>query len=450
MARMFVISRVALAMALAGGMAAAIVPTAAMAAKEKKAPKVEFSKGYAAAAAEIDKTVTEAKNNPAVTAAADKARAAKTDAEMAAARAAVDAAMGGVLAKLQQAEAAATTPLDKLKQGELTRNVGVFMADSAMQHRGLVMMLESGQIQPEGLGQIQYLAGVTAYQTKQYAAATRWLQAAYDGGYRDPQNMLQAVLADSYKRSNNPQAALGMVQKELEAAKAGGAKPNESSIRTALQAAYDAKQLAPSTEYAAMLGRYYPSAQSWNAAISVVRQLAGLPKKENLDLMRLMHLTGAMNDKRDYFEYIENVDPRAYPGEAVKIMKDGIAKGKLTAAELGGEKANAEARVASDKAALSAQERDAMKPGASGAAIVSAADVLLSYDQHAKAEALYTTAMGKPGVDVSAVALHLGMAQALQGKYADAQASLAKVSGTRAPVAKLWSAYAASKAAPAS
>ena len=449
MARKFLISRIALAVALSGGMAAAVVPTATIA-KEKKAGKAEFSKEYAAVAADLDKTVTEGKNNPTVKAAADKASAAKTDAELSAARAEVDAAMGGVLAKLQQAEAKATTPLDKVKQGELTRNVGIYMNDPAMQNRGLVLMLNSGQLQAENLAQVQYLAGVTAYQTKQYPEAARYLQAAYDAGYRDPQNMIQAVLADSYKRSNNPQAALAMVQKELEAAKANGTRPNETSIRSALQAAYDAKQLAPSEEYAAMLGQYYPNADSWNSAISVVRQLASLQKRENLDLMRLMYVTGAMKTKNDYLEYLDDVDPRAFPGEAVKIMNDGIAKGRLTAAELGGDKASAEARVPADKASLAGQEREAMKAGASAATLASAGDVFLSYDQPAKAETFYTKALGQAGVDANAVALHLGMAQALQGKYAEANASFAKVSGTRAPVAKLWAAYAASKGTPAS
>jgi hypothetical protein len=41
------------------------------------------------------------------------------------------------------------------------------------------------------------------------------------------------------------------------------------------------------------------------------------------------------------------------------------------------------------------------------------------------------------------------MSQALTGKYADAQTNLAKVTGTRLPVAKLWTAYAKGKASPA-
>lgn len=448
MARKFLISRIALAVAMTGGIAAAAAPTM-VAAKEKAPAKATFSKEYAAVAAPVDKAIADSKANAAVQAASQKAQAAKTDAEKAAAKAEVDAAMGGVLAQLQTAEAQATQPFDKLKQGEMTRNVGVLMNDPAMQHKGLVMMLDSGQTSPESLGQIQYLAGVTAYQSGKYDVAARYLQQSFDGGYRDTQNMIQPLLADSYKRSNNPQAALAMVQKELEAAKASGAKPSETSIRSALQASYDAKQLAPSTEYAAMLAQYYPSPASWNISTSIVRQLASLQNAENLDLMRLMNVTGAMKDKRDYLEYLQNVDPRAFPGEAVKIMDQGLAKNLLTQADVP-DRGNSAGRVAADKASLPATERDALKPAATAAQVTGAGDVFLSYEDYPKAETLYKAALAKSGVDANKANLRLGMAQAMQGKAADAQATLAKVTGTRAPVAKLWAAYAASKATPAS
>ncbi|EQB09026.1 hypothetical protein L284_20480, partial [Novosphingobium lindaniclasticum LE124] len=131
MARKFLISRIALAVAMTGGIAAAAAPTM-VAAKEKAPAKATFSKEYAAVAAPVDKAIADSKANAAVQAASQKAQAAKTDAEKAAAKAEVDAAMGGVLAQLQTAEAQATQPFDKLKQGEMTRNVGVLMNDPAM------------------------------------------------------------------------------------------------------------------------------------------------------------------------------------------------------------------------------------------------------------------------------------------------------------------------------
>ncbi|GGY97247.1 hypothetical protein [Novosphingobium colocasiae] len=440
MARKFLISRIALAIAMGGGMAAAVVaPTTAYAAKGGS-----FSKPFQAAAAPIDKLLTEKKEDPAVKAAADKAHAATTDAAKAAAKAEVDAALGGILAKLSASGAVATTGMDKVKQGEMTRSVGVMMNDLKMQHDGLVMMYESGALQPETSGQVVFLAGVTSYQSGDYADSAKWFKIANDAGYKDQQGLLPALLADSYKRSGNTTAALDMVKTEIANAKATGTKPAETSIRSALQAAYDAKSLQDSAEYGAMLAQSYPSADSWNVAISIVRQLASLPKQQNVDIMRLMFATGSMKDRRDYIEYLENADPRGYPGEAVKIMNDGLAKGKLSAADVP-DKANATSRIAADKASIASSETAANKPGASVASVTSTADVLLSYDEYARAETLYAKAIGMPGVDANKVALRLGMAQAMQGKTADAQANLAKVSGPLAAVAKLWSAYAATK-----
>ncbi|KQM13041.1 hypothetical protein [Novosphingobium sp. Leaf2] len=437
MARKFLVSRIALAVALSSGLA--VVATPAMAAKkEKAAAGGAYSPAFVKVAGPIEKAMTEA---------TAKLPPKATDADRAAAKQTFDAAVGGdAKATFTAAEAAASTPDDKSALGSFMRNYGILSNDLAFKQRGNQMMLDSGKLTAANVGAVNYDAGLTAYQLKDFANAAKYLKAAKDAAYVDSTGQLDAVLADAYKRSGNAGAAMQMTKDEITAAQARGTAPSETALRNALQEAYSAKQLAPSTEYAAMLAQYYPS--TWNTSIAVVRQLSSLPRDQNLDLMRLMFLTGAMKDKQDYLEYLDNVDPRAFPGEATKVTNDGIAKGKLSASDVP-DKANTESRVASDKASLASTERDANKPGATGATVVGAGDVFLSYDQPAKAEAFYTKAMSMPGVDANKVALRLGMAQAMQGKYADAEANFAKVNGTRQPVAKLWSAYAKSKSAPA-
>lgn len=437
MARKFLVSRIALAVALSSGLAVAVAPPA-LAAKKEKAPAANFSDAFRKSAGPIEKAMTDATSKfPKPTAA-----------DMPAMKAQIDAALGGDgKAAFEAALPTATTPDDKNALGSMMRNFGIISQDLTFKQRGNMLMLESGKLGADLVGTTNYDAGVTAYQLKDYASSARYLKAAKDAGFTDSSGQLDLVLADAYKRSNNPEAALQMAKDDIAAAKARGVAPAETSLRNALQQTYSAKQLAPSAEYAALLGQYYPN--SWNTAIGVVRQLAALPREQNIDLMRLMYLTGAMADKRDYFEYLEDADPRAYPGEALKVMNDGLAKGKLTQAEIGADKANTASRVGADKASLPAAERDAMKAGATVATVTGAGDVFLSYDDPAKAETFYTKALGMPGVDTAKVALRLGMSQTLQSKYADAQASLAKVTGTRAPIAKLWAAYAASKAASA-
>ncbi|WP_232492152.1 outer membrane protein assembly factor BamD [Novosphingobium kaempferiae] len=440
MARKFLVSRVALAVALSSGLAMTVA-TPAMAAKKDKEKEAagKFSPEFVKVAQPLQKAMNDAiakipggKPTPETTAAAKQA---------------FEAGVGSDgKAAFQSASAAATTPDDKNALGSMMRNYGIISQDLALKFQGSLMLLESGKLDAANVGMTNYDAGVTAYQLKDYANSAKYLKAAKDAGFVDSSGQLDLVLADAYKRNNNPEAALQMAKDDVAAAQAKGVAPSETALRSVLQQTYTAKQLAPSTEYAALLAQYYPG--TWNTAVSVVRQLASLPRDQNLDLMRLMFLTGSMNDKRDYYEYLENVDPRAFPGEASKVMNDGISKGKLTSADVP-DKANTEGRVAADKASLPATERDANKPGATGATVVAAGDVFLSYDQPAKAETFYAKAASMPGVDASKVALRLGMTQALQGKYADAEANFAKVTGTRQPVAKLWSAYAKGKAAPA-
>ncbi len=446
MARKFLISRIALAVAISGGLTAAVSSSPAFAAKKEKVSG-SFSKEFSAAAAEFDKAVSGAEANPAVKAATDKASAAQTPAAKTAAAAEVDAALGGADAKLAAIGAAATTPLDKIKLGELTRNVGVLKNDPALQNKGLVMMINSGAAKPEQMGQLQYLAGVTAYQTGDYAGAVQYLKPSYDSGYRDQQGMIDKVLADAYKRTNNSGAALALSQAEIDKAKAAGGKPSDGALRTALQAAYDAKQVGPATDLSAQLVQYYPTPASWQSALQVVRSLnKNMGAQENLDLMRLMARTGSMSDKSDYLSYIQDADPRRSPGETLKIIDQGIAAGKLTAGEVADYRNVAQSRVTADRNGLPSYEKEARASSASFAAINGAADAFLSYDQPAKAEELYKLALPKASGDKDRVLTRIGIAQADQGKYAEAQSTFAQItSPTRLPVAKMWSAYAKSK-----
>jgi hypothetical protein len=449
MARKFLISRIALAVALSGGLSVA-VSTPAFAAKEKAPKAGAFSKGFSAAAAELDKAVAEAAANPAIKAASDRAAAAKDPAAKSAAAAEVDAALGGADARLAAATAAATTPLDKLKAGEITRNVGVLKGDTAIQHKGLVMMLDSGAAQPNSVGQLQWLAGVTAYQAQDYTNAIKYIKPAFDSGYRDQGGMIDKVLADAYKRTNNSGAALQMSQDEINKARAAGGKPSDGALRTALQAAYDAKQVGPATDLSAQLVEYYPTTASWNSALQVVRSMNRLGAQENLDLMRLMARTGTLNSRNDYLSYIQDADPRRSPGEALKIMDQGVSSGKLSASDVAEVRSLAQGRVTGDRNSLPSYEKDARSGSATFASINGAADAFLSYDQPAKAEELYKLALPKAGADKDRVLTRIGIAQADQGKYAEAQSTFGQItSPARTPVAKLWTAYVKGKANPA-
>jgi hypothetical protein len=443
MARKFLISRVALAIAMSSGIAVALAPAPALAAKKDKAKGAEYSDGFRKVAGPIQ---------TAMAAATAGMTGNIGDAQMQAAKAKFDAAFGGDgKAALTSAEAAATTPADKAALGSFVRNYGLISQDKAMMLKGLAMSITSGTLPADQLGKANYDAGVTSYQLKDYATAAQYLKAAKDAGYADPNNQIDAVLADSYRRSNNSGAALQMAQDSITKAQASGGKPSETALRTALQAAYDAKQVGPATTLAAQLAEYYPSPASWTSAFQVTRAINSLPAQEDLDLARLMARTGALSSRNDYLAYIQDADPRRLPGETLKIMDQGVAAGKLTSGDVAEYRTVAQGRVSADRSSLPSYEKDARSGSASFAAINGAADAFLSYDQPAKAEELYKLALPKaPAADKDRVLTRIGIAQADQGKYADAQSTFAQItSASRMPVAKLWSAYVKSKANPA-
>ena len=59
---------------------------------------------------------------------------------------------------------------------------------------------------------------------------------------------------------------------------------------------------------------------------------------------------------------------------------------------------------------------------------------------------MFALALQKGGIDRDQTLTRLGIAQVRQGKNAEAKSTFAQVSGTRAAVAGLWSAYADSRA----
>jgi hypothetical protein len=136
----------------------------------------------------------------------------------------------------------------------------------------------------------------------------------------------------------------------------------------------------------------------------------------------------------------------------LKIIDTGLASGKLRASDafIAEARTIANGRIAADRASLVGLERDARAPGASAATVSGAADAFLSYGDAAKAEALMTSALSKPGAERDRLLTRLGIAQLDQGNYAGAQANFAKVGGSRKYIAQLWAIYAAQKAAPAS
>ena len=86
------------------------------------------------------------------------------------------------------------------------------------------------------------------------------------------------------------------------------------------------------------------------------------------------------------------------------------------------------------------------RSAANGAAAQNAGDVFLSLGSWAEAEEMYAMALQKGVPDRDRALTRLGIAQAQQGKKAEAKATFGQVGGARVPVARMWTAFVESRA----
>ena len=448
-----------LAVSLMTGVAALSGPAMAAA---PAAPKITMSKTFQPLAVAADKAINDAKTRADVVAAKNNLATAQATMQQAqgsaraAARAGYDSALTALSASLNPEKAlldnafnGATTPDDRYMAGNLAIKLGDLAKDTVIQRRGLEAMLNSGKVAPADAPRLQFYLGQFAYDQKDYATARTAFQAAMTAGYHE--NDIDALLAEAYLADNQVPQGLTALKAAIAQRNTTPTKAPASWYRRGLGAAYKAQLLDQATDFAMSLVQAYPSTDNWAGAIVVVREIGKFPAQETLDLMRLMGRTNSYAEERDYIEYIQAADPRRLPGESLKVIEAGLAAGKLRATDTFVSEARgiASSRVAADRASLVGLERDARAPTATAATVGGAADAFLSYGEAAKAQVLFNLALAKPGAEQDRLLTRLGIAQIDLGNYAGAQATFAKVGGTRKYLAQLWSIYAGQKAAPA-
>lgn len=402
-------SALALALALTGG---AVVGTAVTASPAL----AQNSKGFAAAY----KPVADIANAP--------------DGDVNAAK----AQLPGVIAAVETAD-------DKNAAGNLSLILGNKLKDPVLQRQGLELMLASGKVDPAQVGELQFLIGNLAYNAKDYAAARPALQAAIAAG-RTADNP-EGLIAETYFGEGQDAQGLDYLHGLIDKRVAAGQPVPDQWLLRGLQVAYTAKLDDQTLEWSALLVQHGTSDKKWLQALQVVNSLSTADKQAQLDLLRLMALTNAMSDRREYVTYIETADPRIMANEVQRVLDAAVQAGVLTTGDqyytevkrVVDERAEADRKDAPQMAA------DARKTGSGRDAQV-AGDVFLSLGSYAEAEEMFKLALEKGGADRDQILTRLGIAQVHQNKYAEAQATFAQVAGSRATIAKMWAAYADSRA----
>jgi tetratricopeptide (TPR) repeat protein len=186
----------------------------------------------------------------------------------------------------------------------------------------------------------------------------------------------------------------------------------------------------------------YPTPAHWRDALLIYRATADLDAQATVDVLRLMRAAGALAGERDYFDLADALNRGGYPGEAKAVIDDGVARGQINASAPTFREilTSATPRIAEDRRDLPASIT-AANAAATGTAALRTADALFGYGRYPEAIALYRTALTKGGVDANVVNTRLGMALALSGNRAEAEAAFRAVTGPRAELAAYWLLY---------
>jgi tetratricopeptide (TPR) repeat protein len=338
---------------------------------------------------------------------------------------------------------------DRNAAGSLSLVLGNKLNDRALQRQGLELMLQSGQVEPAKVGQFNFFVGSLAYDAKDYAAARTALQAALAAGYTEQD--ARPIIAETYFNGGAPAEGLKYLADVIQKDRAAGKKIPDSWLLRGLQVAYQSKLAPQANEFSALLVHNAPTQTNWLNALQVVQASNSLDPQAELDLLRLFRETGNLKERRDYMEYLQAADPRRMAGEVLQVLDEGVKAGALTTSDATytDAKATATARVAIDRKDAPALATDA-RSAANGVTAQGAGDAFYSLGDFAKASEMYKLALDKGGLkDREMVLTRLGIAQAKQGDAAAAKATFQQVTGARAPVAAMWSAYVDSKGAAA-
>jgi hypothetical protein len=190
----------------------------------------------------------------------------------------------------------------------------------------------------------------------------------------------------------------------------------------------------------------YPSPKNWRDAIRVLTQTNTYGENDLIDIYRLQLATQSLTGTSDYARFANVSSKLGYPGETETVLKAGIAAGMLSAsnADVATLLKSSSGKVGGDKASLASATAKALSSGNAKTAIAYG-DANYGYGNYAKAAEVYRAVLGMGGADTATANLRLGMALAMSGDKAGAQAALKAVTGPKAPIAAYWMAYVGSR-----
>jgi tetratricopeptide (TPR) repeat protein len=231
------------------------------------------------------------------------------------------------------------------------------------------------------------------------------------------------------------------VKEKMRLDEAAKLKTAESELR---MMAVSQRQLKDDAGYNAslkLLLQNYPSKAYWGEMIPRLARQANFNARYDLDLYRLLELTGNLEDAIEYVDMANLALKAGLPAEASRMVEQAYRSGLLgkgsDAASHQKLRQQIQQRLSEDEKALPALEKSAKDANA----LASLADVYAAKQKWEQAQAYYSKALALGGLRREPeTRLHAGMVLYKLGQKAEALQMLGSVQGdvTAVDIAQLW------------
>lgn len=305
----------------------------------------------------------------------------------------------------------------------------------------LAALVAGGRVPASQVPAIHAQIGSVAYNhIRDYSLAERAFTAQIAAAPNSADAMIN--LAKVKIDLKKPQEAQPLLVRAIQAYSASGQRAPENWYKVALDLAYRQKNAGQIAQLGPSFVAAYPTPQNWRDVLLMQRELQPLDQASTLDLYRLMRASRALGGETDYFEMASALEAAGFASEAKAVLEEGASARMVDTGKGRGRELLTRANTKStpERASLAGLQTRAQSDSM-GATALKAADILLGRGDYAKAAEFYRTALQKGSVDTGLANTRLGMALALAGQRAEAEAALRAVTGPQTQVAAYWLAF---------
>jgi hypothetical protein len=340
-------------------------------------------------------------------------------------------------AALPAAQQGANSGYARFLLANQTFALGVGRNDIAMQSGAIEALIASGGVPAAEMPALNRARAALAQRSSDLKRHEAGLTQYLAGAPNDVEAL--AALSEVKESMKKVPEAISLLDRAIDLRRASGQPVPEGWLRRAVRLTFDNRLAAESLKHSRALLQAYPSPVNWRDSVHIYRTIGGGDAAAALDAMRLTRSANALSGERDYLEFAQALSSSGLASESKAVLDEGVAARMVDPAE-GQFKAliaSSAKSATAQRAGLAAKQAQAAGAG-TGVEALAAADQTFATGAYAKAAELYRAALTKGGIDTALANQRLGMALALAGQRAEAEAALRSVTGPRAELASLW------------